>query len=205
MFQVINLLLLLLVILAPATTLFAESNCSLKVQVLSPRGDEVEALVTVTESTGRALKKENQVGGIGFCDLGVLPVTVVVGKGTCNQVTVQGVQLSWRETVVVKVIYDVEPCMHDAPPSPEPSCSVLLRMADMKQQWLSGARVKLTAPLERDYTADEFGRVMLGAKHGPDLKGLILQPGFRTKEFRFPCSRGQSLQEHVLVLESDLK
>ena len=55
------------------------SNCALTVRVLSQNGQDVEAPVTVEEKNGRVLEKEHSHGGVQFCDLGILPVTVKVG------------------------------------------------------------------------------------------------------------------------------
>jgi len=184
----------------------AASYCSLKVIVVNAGGDEVEAAVRVTEPNGRILEQENKLGGIEFCDLGVLPVTVTVGsEAACNAVTVRNVKLSWGVTSVVKVIYDRESCLHHPPPDPVPLCRILLRIADGQQHWLSGAQVKLSTPFQHTYTADDYGRVMLRSEHGPDLQGVVSFAGYSLKEFKFPCSLTHFQEEHRLVLEKVAK
>ncbi|MEW5979098.1 MAG: hypothetical protein AB1898_25160 [Acidobacteriota bacterium] len=180
----------------------AEDHCSLIVKVVNLQDLEVEAFITVTEKNGRVHKKENEIGGARFCDLGILPVTLVVGKGLCQQVTVRDVQLTWRKTTLLKVIYQREPCMSDSPRSPEPGCDVLLRIIDKQRTAISGASVRLKLSPQQEFTADPHGRVMLGAKSGSNLEGTVIREGYLPVDFKFPCSRGDSLQEHYLVLEN---
>jgi hypothetical protein len=63
----------------------AQSYCSLKIQVLTPDGKSPAALVEVREENGRKIEKEQIPGhDLEFCDLGILPVTVVVGIKDCE-------------------------------------------------------------------------------------------------------------------------
>ncbi|MEW5980533.1 MAG: hypothetical protein AB1898_32510, partial [Acidobacteriota bacterium] len=133
-----------------------EDTCSLHVIVVSPKGTEVEATVKVTEKNGRVIERENELGGAKFCDLGISSVTVSVGgEGACNGVTVHNVRLRWATTTLVRVIYDWEPCSSDFPPPPVPLCRTLLRIRNSKEEWLSGAEVKVNTPFQHRYSADE--------------------------------------------------
>jgi hypothetical protein len=197
-----NILFLILALLTWSQTSFDHGHCSLHIKVVNPRGLEVEAIITVTEKDGRVQTKENEKGGAKFCDLGVRPVTVVVGKGPCHQITVRDVQLSWGKTSYLKVVYDPEPCMRDTPPSPDPGCEVMVRIIDKERRPIPGARTMVKVPFQQQITADQHGRVMLRAKYGPDLEGIVTQERYLPAQFKFPCSRNDSLQEHYLVLEN---
>ena len=197
-----NNLLLALVFLACSQASFAQGHCSLNIKVVNPKDLDVEAIITVTEKDGRVHRKENKKGGAEFCDLGVRSVTVVVGKGPCHQVTVHDVQLSWGRTTNLRVTYDPEPCMRDAPRSPDPGCEVMLRIIDKERRPIPGARTMIKVPFQQQITAERYGRVLLTAKYGPGLEGTASQERYLPAELKFPCSRDHSLEEHYVVLET---
>lgn len=183
-----------------------QGHCSLQVNVVNAEGLEVEASVQVTEENGRIVKKENQIGGVQFCDLGITPVTVIVGgENACNGVTVHNIRLRWEITNFVRVIYDRETCLYDPPASTVPLCMVLLRVKDSKQNWLSGSAVTVSAPTQESYTTDQYGRVMLRARYDSDLEGVVKQEGYSPQKFKFVCSRGDPQQEHYIVLKAPPK
>lgn len=181
---------------------FGQGHCSLQVSVVNAEGLEVEASVQVTEEDGRIVKKENQIGGVQFCDLGITPVMVTVGgEDACNGVTVHNVKLLWEKTNFVKVIYDRETCLYDPPASTVPLCMVLLRIKDAKGNWLSGSSVTVNAPNQESFTTDQYGRVILRARYGSDLEGVVKQEGYSLQKFKFSCSGDEAQQEHYIVLE----
>ena len=61
-------------------TTSAQNKCSLVVRVLSPNGQRIEVPVSVQEKNGNIEQKDQEGGDVRFCDLGILPVTVIVGK-----------------------------------------------------------------------------------------------------------------------------
>jgi hypothetical protein len=70
----------------------ARKVCPLKVTVVNDNNLDVESLITVVEKSGRKHILENAVGGVEFCDLGILPVKVQVGEPTsCLFTTVEEV------------------------------------------------------------------------------------------------------------------
>lgn len=106
--------------------LASQGYCSLRVRVLAPNGQRPEAPVSVREKSGR---KEEKMQGISedvlFCDLGILPVTVVVGQEGCFQVVVKDVPLSWSQPYMLRVTYDAETCTEEKLPQPKPLCRAL--------------------------------------------------------------------------------
>ena len=108
--------------------LFAREYCSLRVEVVAPNGKRPEAQVEVREKDGRRTEKEQAPGhDLTFCDLGILPVTVIVGQKDC-EVVVSDVYLRWGEPYTLKVVYDQENCMDERPLPPQPLCETLLRV-----------------------------------------------------------------------------
>lgn len=95
--------------------LFAQEYCSLRAQVVAPNGKRPEAQVEVREEDGRRIEKEQAPGhDLAFCDLGILPVTVIVGLKDC-EVVISDVYLRWGKPYTLKVVYDEENCMDDRP------------------------------------------------------------------------------------------
>ncbi len=116
--------------LGAAPSLAAKDYCSLRVRVLAPNGQRPLVLVTVYEKSGRKVeKRQGPSEDLQFCDLGIEPVTVVVGLKGCNQVVINDVPLSWQEPYTLKVIHDYVSCMREEGPPPKPVCEVLLRIA----------------------------------------------------------------------------
>jgi hypothetical protein len=108
-----------------ASPLFAREYCSLRIGVVTPDGKHPEAQVQVREKNGRRIEKEQAPGhDLAFCDLGILPVTVIVGLKDC-EVVVSDVYLRWGKPYTLKVVYDEENCMDDRPKPPKPLCQTL--------------------------------------------------------------------------------
>jgi hypothetical protein len=77
----------------------------------------------------------------------------------------------------------------------------MIRIIDKERKAVS-ARVSLRVPFQQEIAADQYGRVLLKGTYGPDLEGTVIQERYLPANFRFPCSRGHSLEEHYLVLEN---
>ncbi|MEW5980538.1 MAG: hypothetical protein AB1898_32535, partial [Acidobacteriota bacterium] len=91
------------------------------------------------------------------------------------------------------------------PPPPVPLCRTLLRIRNSKEEWLSGAEVKVNTPFQHRYSADECGRVMINVKSGSDVKGTVTVDGYHPREFSFSCPQGRNEQEQLLILEEMAK
>jgi hypothetical protein len=140
-----------------APGIHAQGYCSLSVTVVDTQGRTVEANVAVQESDGRTIEKMTNFGSLQFCDLGIKPVTISVGRPACNQAVVRNVGLRWGTTIKVNMMYDREPCLVDEPPLA--ACQMLFRFADAEQRWLKGVALKLQSPEVKTFSADEYGRV----------------------------------------------
>jgi hypothetical protein len=176
--------------------------CALTVRVVSPDGHDDVALVTVEEQNGRVLEKEHRQGGVQFCDLGILPVTVKVsGHHECNLVVVQNVLLIWGKPLVLKIISNNEPCLRDPVPPPVPLCEILLRVSDEDDKWIKHARVDIRG--ERPYTlmTDNFGRAHLNSRRDIPRIGTVSAEGFAPALFLVSCSFDHPQVEHLMTLK----
>lgn len=191
---------LLLSALMPIS-LAGREHCSLIVSVVDNSGREVEALVTVTEANGHSTKRENEIGGAKFCGLGILPVTVSVGRpNTCNQVTVRNVVLRWGETIRLKVVHDRGDCLIDVPPNPTPQCEVLLRFVTSRGDEIRDVSLAVQEPFKSVLKGDRYGRIRTLVAEGSVLVGTGTAAGFRPETIRIPCSIDDSPMEKQVVL-----
>ena len=188
-----------LYLFSSAGALGAQKYCSLKVQVLSPDGERPAALVEVREQNGWKTEKEQAPGhDVEFCDLGILPVTVIVGLKDCA-VTVSDVYLRWKRPYTLKVTYDQENCMDDRPKPPKPLCQVLLRVNSSNKKWISGATVKFDEPSLSPIQTDDAGRALFSLLKGDSVTGSIGAPGYGTTKFAIECHEAR-VQEKILTL-----
>jgi hypothetical protein len=180
-------------------SLFAREYCPLTVQVVTPNGKRPEAQVEVREKNGRRIEKEQAPGrDLTFCDLGILPVTVIVGLKDC-EVVVSDVYLRWGEPYTLRVTYDQENCMDDRPKPTKPLCQTLLRVNSPDKKWVNGATVKFDDPSREPLQTDEAGRALFSLVKGDTAQGFLSAPGFETLKFSVTCSEPQ-VQEKTLTL-----
>lgn len=172
--------------------------CSLVVRVLDRQGEDTEAWVTVEERDGRRLREENAPGGLRFCDLGILPVTVMVGDPACNQVIVRNVPLEWRQTRELRILYDREPCLIDRPPVA--ACRILYRFADPGGNWVKGVSLRVDSPYPEELRGDSFGRVLVRIAAGEELRAQAMADGYRAAELRLACTPEVSSVERKVTL-----
>jgi hypothetical protein len=181
-----------------ASRVLSQAEPSLLVTVVDPSGNEVEADVTLTDTNGTQVKKENDTGGVKFYGLGVEPVTVVVGKPPCNQVTVRDVPLRWGDTVRVKVVYNVEDCLIDMPHSP--ACGVVIRVVDTDANPVARTSISITAPQRSSATGDKFGRYFINVPFGRVLLADVSAAGMVGSSIKVPCERDRQLVDSFVTL-----
>jgi hypothetical protein len=173
--------------------------CSLTVKVVNPQNAEVEAEIQVVESNGRTTILENELGGARFCDLGLLPVTITVGKSACNQVVLRDVPLDWPGTKTVNVIYDIEPCFVTRVPSK--FCDVMIRVLDVGDRPLQEAKIHVSGSDKPPAKTDEFGRGFVPIATGAGIIE-IEHDGFVTGKLVINCDLKSPKQEQVIRLRA---
>lgn len=179
--------------------LAGQDYCSLTVRVVAPNGRRPAVSVYVQEANGRVVEKEQESADVRFCDLGGLPVTVKVGEDkTCNQVIVREVPVSWREPYLLRVIYDPEPCLVDAPPPPTPICRVVFRIADRAGGWVHGAAIDISHPTATRKITDSFGRASYVVRRGEQVRGSV-SADEKLAVFEFTCA--EPVHEKSVKLE----
>ncbi len=158
--------------------------------------------LVVKEKNGRTTQKEQDVNSadVLFCDLGILPVTVVVGARGCNQITVDDVPLSWQKTYTLIVTYDFEACLEEKPPLPIPMCEILLRVASPRGKWVSQARITFDDPTLVERETDIAGRALFSLKLNGHLQVSVSARGYAPKQFSFGCPDARN-REEILTLE----
>jgi hypothetical protein len=178
--------------------LFSQVEPSLLVTVVDPSGSEVEAAVTLTDTNGTQIKKENETGGVKFYGLGVEPVTIVVGKSPCNQVTVRDIPLRWDDTVRVKVVYNVQDCLIDLPHSS--TCGVVIRVLDADANPVAEPSISVSAPHRISANGDKFGRYFVNVPFGGVLLAEVSAPGMKGASIRTPCAGDRRLVDSFVTL-----
>ena len=197
---VIVSLLCYLVTAGQAGCLFGQNVCSLAVRVLSPDGKRPEVAVSVEEKSGRREEVDQEDSDVQFCDLGGLPVTVKVGDdGTCNQVVIRGVPVSWNQPYLLVVTYDPEACPKDVPSSPVPTCRIVFRVSNTRGEWIKGAMIKIDQPSPTELKADLFGRASFVVALSEESSGWAENRGGRT-HFKFVCTRREPIHEEFLTV-----
>lgn len=193
--------LLLLTLSAAASAAGAADYCSLVVRVVDPNGRRPTAEVTVTEQGGRKLTQIEEGNDAKFCDLGLRPVTVDVGDvGTCNQVRISDVPLTWNATYHLKITYDPVPCLKEPPHILPRYCTFLFRVEDDRGKWVPGAAVAVM-PSGLTLKTDIAGR----ASFDPDLGSFsvtISASGYSGRSFERTCTpeKSREPQEEIVKL-----
>ena len=165
--------------------MIAVDFCSLTIQIVDPEGSQISrVLTTVREKSGRTVQKESVSGKVAFCDLGMEPVTVTVGRESCNQITVRDVPIVWGGPYVLKITYDPQACIRRQLSG---SCYVLLRVSDTNGQWVEKATVNFERPEFPSFETDLLGRSLLLVGVNGNLTGAIAASGFISKQFSLPC------------------
>jgi hypothetical protein len=184
--------------------LAAKGYCSLTISVLNPKGQRIEVPIEVREKKGRTVSKQQlpATGEVQFCDLGILPVDVIVGIEGCNQVLIRDVPLDWEEPYRLKVMYDSEPCLRDSPHPPKPYCKVLLRVADADGRWITKANIKFDQPGRKELITDSAGRAFGLLIVNDTLSGAVSAPGYGVTKFSIRCAEVENQEELVKLVGS---
>lgn len=183
------------------TDLQAQDHCSLVVKVVNSRGNEVATRVTVEERDGRKIEKQgNLADDLTFCDLGLLPVTVIVGYPACSQVVVRNVPLQWGETKTLKVMVERETCVVRDVISTGIGCEFLVRFVDSQRRYIEGVSLAMRAPRQETRQADRYGRLLVRLAGGQELLGTGSANGYSPVEVRVPCSRENAVFEQYAVM-----
>jgi hypothetical protein len=168
----------------------AQDYCSLVVEVVNSGNIRVfgEVPVMVEEPSGRLEWRVAKDGIVEFCDLGIQPVTVKVGRraGSCGYTVVQGVATGWRHPRRIKVVYEDGPCYEDPPVNS--GCSLLLRVAGEGNQWITG--VTFSPPLAQrpQLTSDAYGRMMLIIAKGEVIHSQLHKDDYSDEPLDISCS-----------------
>src|SRR5215472_9750401 len=188
------------ILVGSATPVVAQDYCSLKVRVLTPPDARPEVPVVVKERNGRTIEMEQGPNSedVLFCDLGMLPVTVIVGQEGCNQITIKDVPLSWKKMYSLVVNYDYGACMRET--FSIPYCERLLRVKGTDGKWVKEAKIKFNDPAFPERGTDSAGRSLFSLKLHGNVGGSIIAPGYIRKNFSFGCPDLDN-QEEILTLE----
>ncbi len=186
-----------------APSLSAKDYCSLKVRVVSPDGRQFPVSVTVYEQSGRKIEKEQAPPhDLQFCDLGILPVKVVVGDSGCHEIVVRDVRNYWQEPYTLKVTYDPERCIRELPPPPEPLCEILFRISDSDGRWIDKAAVKFDQPSLGHLQTDSAGRALLVVGLENRIRGSVSAQGYAPREFSIGCSRSGEYEKNLTLTKN---
>lgn len=174
--------------------------CSLVVKVIDEQGSEIEAPVSVQEIGGKVVEGDYEAGGVRFCDLGILPVTVRVGRPeSCNYTIIHNVALEWQETRSIVVRHEVEPCQRHLPAPPKPLCQLLIRVFDQNAVGLL-ATVEVNRRSRETYQTDRVGRVRVLMESGSAVGCVVRSNRFLPKRIEAHCTLDTPRIERIVVL-----
>lgn len=172
-------------LLAVVSTCAAAEHCSLTVQVNAVRERSYPVKIVVEENNGRRVFVEAiSSDPVAICDLGILPVKVVVGGRGCAQVVVSDVPLVWNVTRRLVIGYDDRSC--NTGEIPVAACKLLLRFVDQKGRPLPSTVFRMEKPRSQVLTSDIAGRLLVIVGVGADLRGLAQFSGASTV-VSYPC------------------
>lgn len=178
------------------------SRCQLSVHVLSFDGRPIRSPVVVKEQNGRVHEAEHRSNPIKFCDLGILPVDVIVGgDGTCNQILVKHVPMQWDEEYPLRITRDLAACNTHGPARPVPQCEIMLRIMDSADDPIPNAVLMLNGATPRTYAADGYGRIRLFLDGEISLSATVSADRLHADTVELMCSVGSSRQEIVVKLK----
>ena len=175
----------------------AESFCSLNVTVRSSIPTE-SIKVVVEEESGRKIEKRAVEGKVSFCDLGIRPVTVVVGSPGCSQGIVRNVPMKWNESRSLAVWHDNTLCQGEA--MPVAACDLLFRIIGQERRPVSLAAIELTSPVPKVLSADEYGRAFLRITAGQIAEGRVVAEGFSSESVKVECTFKNIVREESIYL-----
>jgi hypothetical protein len=214
----------LLFLLTPAVGI-AQGNdyCSLVVKLTDSTGgeDSSRQLIAVTEKNGRTTSMENRAGGVSFCDLGIMPVTIKVTKPYCHDITVNNVSLKFGETATIEILSYDGRCSSVPKASVDfaapPWCTVLLRMKDDEDKWISGVTLKPTPPAT-DFTdidprhranpfsqSDRAGRILVLIDLKGEFRAIAMRDGYMPETIQIPCTADTYYTERVVSMRKTSK
>ncbi len=176
----------------------SEAVCSLAVKVVNNSGSETPARVEVREQDGTTHVRQNKPGGVEFCSLGLLPVDLSVGDGSCNLVTIKNVPLRYGKQIIRVVSYDTESCQFDALPSSYGACFILIRVFDERGTPVPDARFSYISPQRRTLNGDNLGRALAVVSVG---QSAVIDVSARAESQRLnlDCAKEGEAERKVIV------
>ena len=147
--------------------------CSLVVSVVDEKGQETEDTVVVVDSQGNETEYTGRPGRAHFCALGILPVTIRVGKpNSCNYTVISNVPLEWQLERHVTVRKESRPCLRTPVPLPKPLCQVLIKVLGPAER-RPASLVQVNAPRPQRLHPDQEGRVLALVGVGESFEATV--------------------------------
>ena len=201
--------LLCFVLVGCFTTLVrAEDYCSLVVKVFTEPGTEEigPVPVVVEEQNGRTHRKRYAYGGVSFCDLGILPVTVTVEAPYCNEYVVRHVPVIWGETHTLSIVQDLQLCsrgeLGNEPLPPLPGCYFLLRFVNSQQKAIAAVSLQVRSPRPTTRESDGFGRVFLSLPRLEELLATASAKGYDPVDVSLRCGAEIRSEKYITMNEA---
>jgi hypothetical protein len=176
--------------------------CPLRVIVNDHDNQEIDADVRVVALSGRLHEKEYEAGGVEFCDLGIRPVAILVGReSSCNATTVRNVWLEFGEQRVVRVYFDVARCRVTLPHPPGGIyCKVFFRARDADTEELI-PQARVAGVGKQSLTPDGRGGFYALVPLDSSVRFEASMEGYITRSIEAKCERGALRQDIEFLLE----
>lgn len=179
----------------------AVSFCSLEIRITDSGSNPQRALVRIYEQGSDKATAETWSSGLSgiasICDLGIRPVKATVSQDGCNEVTVRTIPLRWKETTIVKVVYD--PCPRGDFPGPPP-CQFLVRIRSVNGSPLSSASLLFGGSAHSD-TSDTYGRLFFLLPYQKRFEGELRREGYSSISREFSCLEAGRISEDIVTLQ----
>lgn len=183
-----------------ASCLAEEPYCALRVRLHNPDGRLRSGMVYVVDSNGQRMEKMTEMGDAAFCDLGLGPVTVIVGGSqSCNRTEIHRVALQWQKPYQLLVYFDPVRCQIGGPEI-QRFCQGLVRVTEDEEErrWIADAEVSDVATRLVRKT-DGYGRAYFTIPAGSNRSLTVRASGFRAEAIDLRC-KAEEVIERVVVL-----
>jgi hypothetical protein len=176
-------------------------NCAVEVIVdVADGGGVSRATAELIDSRGSVIQTTGVSSGRGwFCDFGFGPHSIRVERPGSLPVTLAGIELVYGETQRLRVILNPV-AAQEKQVSGGNACRAYVRVESVEGKSVGGASATYRG---RDFSADEYGRVLLLVPMNTLAEFRFRAVGFRAESVSLSCSRPGEVREKAVILSRE--
>lgn len=175
----------------------AEPTCAVRVFLLDSLNQPANGArvsIDLLDPRGTLVRSDSTHSGkVEFCDFGLGPHSILIGKDTCLPVSVHDVRA--RPGRTQNVFVRLNSCPHPAGPL---ACSIYLRARSTEDLPIVNAKLSISGTaIEID--ADQFGRLAAALLPASTALFSIQAPGYRTETVELGCQAAEDIDRLVVM------